>query len=128
MITDRELAIQQVRRLSSGGDIDRSKPLKFTFNGSPYQGFAGDTVASALLANGIDVVGRSFKYSRPRGIMTAGIDEPNKQRVRHHEQHANQRDQQPFCLISHGSRPDLYRYSSKAKWHDRLAFRQRTQF
>jgi len=46
-------------------------------NGSPYQGYEGDTVASALLANGINVVGRSFKYSRPRGIMTAGIDEPN---------------------------------------------------
>ena len=77
MITDRELRIQQVRRLSTGGDIDRAKPLRFTYNGSPLQGYEGDTVASALLANGIDIVGRSFKYSRPRGIMTAGIDEPN---------------------------------------------------
>jgi len=64
-------------RLSAGGRIDRSRPLGFSFDGRAYQGFAGDTVASALLANGVHLVGRSFKYHRPRGIVTAGIEEPN---------------------------------------------------
>ncbi len=64
-------------RLPEGGRIDRSQPLNFTFNGSRHQGFAGDTLASALLANGIHLVGRSFKYHRPRGIVTAGAEEPN---------------------------------------------------
>jgi heterotetrameric sarcosine oxidase alpha subunit len=64
-------------RLPSGGRIDRSKPVDFTFDGKPMQGFAGDTVASALLANGRQLVGRSFKYHRPRGILTAGAAEPN---------------------------------------------------
>lgn len=69
--------MSQVNRLSQGGRIDRSQPLTFTFNGQSYQGFAGDTLAAALLANGVDVVGRSFKYSRPRGIVAAGAEEPN---------------------------------------------------
>jgi sarcosine oxidase subunit alpha len=64
-------------RLSAGGRIDRSQPRSFRFNGETYRGFAGDTLASALLANGIHFVGRSFKYHRPRGIMTAGPEEPN---------------------------------------------------
>jgi len=64
-------------RLASGGLIDRSRLLSFTFNGRRLQGYEGDTLASALLANGIRVVGRSFKYHRPRGIVTAGADEPN---------------------------------------------------
>ncbi|AOF94362.1 sarcosine oxidase subunit alpha family protein [Sinorhizobium sp. RAC02] len=64
-------------RLSRGGRIDRAKPLDFTFDGKPMQGFAGDTLASALLANGRQLVGRSFKYHRPRGILTAGAAEPN---------------------------------------------------
>lgn len=63
-------------RLSSGGRIDRSRPLRFTFDGKAYSGFDGDTLASALLANGIHLLGRSFKYHRPRGIMTAGPEEP----------------------------------------------------
>ena len=65
------------RRLASGGRLNRSQPLSFTFNGRAYSGFAGDTLASALLANGVVCVGRSFKYHRPRGILTAGIEEPN---------------------------------------------------
>jgi sarcosine oxidase, subunit alpha len=69
--------MSQVNRLSQGGRIDRSQPLTFKFNGETYQGFAGDTLAAALLANGVDVVGRSFKYSRPRGIVAAGAEEPN---------------------------------------------------
>ncbi|MCB2079876.1 MAG: (2Fe-2S)-binding protein, partial [Novosphingobium sp.] len=53
-------------RLASGGLIDRSQPLRFTFDGKPYSGFAGDTLASALIANDVRLVGRSFKYHRPR--------------------------------------------------------------
>lgn len=65
-------------RLSDGaGRIDRSKPLTFTYDGQTYRGYQGDTLASALLANGVKLVGRSFKYHRPRGIMTAGSEEPN---------------------------------------------------
>ncbi len=64
-------------RLPTGGRIDRSKKLSFTFDGKSYQGFAGDTLASALLANGVKLVGRSFKYHRPRGILSAGSEEPN---------------------------------------------------
>jgi sarcosine oxidase subunit alpha len=66
-----------VSRLRQGGLIDRSKPFRFTFDGKPYQGFAGDTLASALLANDVSLVARSFKYHRPRGIFSAGSDEPN---------------------------------------------------
>jgi len=61
----------------SGGLIDRSKPLTFNWNGAALEGFAGDTLASALLANGHHLVGRSFKYHRPRGIFSAGSEEPN---------------------------------------------------
>ncbi|RKD75776.1 2Fe-2S iron-sulfur cluster-binding protein, partial [Kushneria marisflavi] len=67
----------QSNRLSAGGRIDRSHGLEFTFNGQRYQGYAGDTLASALLANGVDIVNRSFKYSRARGIVAAGAEEPN---------------------------------------------------
>ena len=61
----------------SGGLIDRSSPMRFTFNGKRMEGYAGDTLASALLANGQKLVGRSFKYHRPRGILSAGPEEPN---------------------------------------------------
>jgi sarcosine oxidase, subunit alpha len=64
-------------RLPDGGRIDRSAPLRFTFDGKTYRGFAGDTLASALLANGVSVFGRSFKYHRPRGVVGAGAEEPN---------------------------------------------------
>jgi sarcosine oxidase subunit alpha len=64
-------------RMASGGRIDRSAPLQFTFDGRSYDGFAGDTLASALLANGVHHAARSFKYHRPRGIMTAGAEEPS---------------------------------------------------
>ncbi|MDQ7249980.1 sarcosine oxidase subunit alpha family protein [Dongia sedimenti] len=65
------------RRLPSGGRIDRNRPVGFTLDGKRYRGFAGDTLASALLANDVTLVGRSFKYHRPRGIMSAGVEEPN---------------------------------------------------
>lgn len=64
-------------RVDGKGRIDRNQPLNFKFNGKSFQGFQGDTLASALLANNIRLVGRSFKYHRPRGIMTDGSEEPN---------------------------------------------------
>ncbi len=64
-------------RLDNGGRIDRASPMRFSFDGRSYFGYAGDTLASALLANGVHLVGRSFKYHRPRGIMTAGAEEPS---------------------------------------------------
>lgn len=65
-------------RIAQGGArIDRSRKLKFKFNGSSFEGYAGDTLASALLANGIDVFSRSWKYHRPRGVITCGIEEPS---------------------------------------------------
>ena len=64
-------------RLEHGGRIDRSKPLAFTYNGREMRGFQGDTLASALLASGVNIVGRSFKYHRPRGIVGCGPEEPN---------------------------------------------------
>ena len=64
-------------RLANQGAIDRTRPLAFAYDGTRYEGYAGDTLASALLANGIHLVGRSFKYHRPRGIYSAGVEEPN---------------------------------------------------
>ena len=64
-------------RMSKGGQIDRSTPVDFSFDGRSYQGFAGDTLASALLANNVRLIGRSFKYHRPRGLIAAGSEEPN---------------------------------------------------
>ncbi|TIT62806.1 MAG: sarcosine oxidase subunit alpha family protein [Mesorhizobium sp.] len=61
----------------AGGLIDRSQTLNFTFDGQRYHGHAGDTLASALLANGVRLMGRSFKYHRPRGVLSAGSEEPN---------------------------------------------------
>ncbi|CAI8392538.1 MAG: Sarcosine oxidase subunit alpha [Alphaproteobacteria bacterium UBA4588] len=62
-------------RFASGGLIDRKKPITFQYDGMPVQGFAGDTIASALMASGHQIVGRSFKYHRPRGINSAGPEE-----------------------------------------------------
>ncbi|MFA5520753.1 MAG: sarcosine oxidase subunit alpha family protein [Castellaniella sp.] len=67
----------QAYRLPTGGRIRRDQPLSFEFNGQTFQGMAGDTLASALLANGVHFVARSFKYHRPRGIVSAGVEEPN---------------------------------------------------
>ncbi len=64
-------------RLGQGGRIDRARTVRFTFDGAAYEGLAGDTLASALLANGVTLFGRSFKYHRPRGIVGAGVEEPN---------------------------------------------------
>jgi heterotetrameric sarcosine oxidase alpha subunit len=64
-------------RLPQGGLVERGQTLDFSFDGTVYSGHPGDTLASALLANGVRLVGRSFKYHRPRGIFSAGIEEPN---------------------------------------------------
>ena len=70
-------AMRQSRRLSTGGLVDRRVVLPFRFDGRDFSGLGGDTLASALLANGVRLVGRSFKYHRPRGIQAAGSEEPN---------------------------------------------------
>ncbi|MDE2339464.1 MAG: (2Fe-2S)-binding protein, partial [Alphaproteobacteria bacterium] len=64
-------------RLDQGGWMARGTPVRFTFDGRSFSGFAGDTLASALLANGVMLFGRSFKYHRPRGVLGAGVEEPN---------------------------------------------------
>ena len=64
-------------RTIKGGLIDRDNVFDFSFDGILMQGYRGDTLASALLANGVHLAGRSFKYHRPRGIMTAGSEEPS---------------------------------------------------
>jgi sarcosine oxidase subunit alpha len=69
--------VTQPHRLAQGGRIDRARVLRFRFDGRDYEGHPGDTLASALLANGVKIVGRSFKYHRPRGIFSAGPEEPS---------------------------------------------------
>lgn len=64
-------------RINGKGLVDRTKPVRFRFDGKDYAGYKGDTLASALLANDVRLVGRSFKYHRPRGVLTAGSEEPN---------------------------------------------------
>ena len=64
-------------RLERGGLVDRGRPLNFTFDGARFKGLEGDTLASALIASGVNVMGRSFKYHRRRGVVTAGASEPN---------------------------------------------------
>ena len=71
------MANAQPNRLPRGGRIDRSRPLAFSFDGKAREGFAGDTLASALMACGVSLVGRSFKLRRPRGIVASGAEEPN---------------------------------------------------
>ena len=69
--------MSQSHRISNEGLLNRNKEISFKFNGKRYTGYEGDTLASALLANGVHLVGRSFKYHRPRGFFGAGVDEPN---------------------------------------------------
>lgn len=71
------MTVKQAFRTPAGGRIRRDRTLSFTFDRRPYTGCAGDTLASALLANDAHLVGRSFKYHRPRGILAAGVEEPN---------------------------------------------------
>ena len=67
---------QPWRLADAGSGIDRAHPIAFEYDGRQYEGYAGDTLASALLANGVHLVARSFKYHRPRGILAAGAEEP----------------------------------------------------
>jgi len=85
--------MSQTYRLNNSGQINRDKKISFKFNGKKYFGYEGDTLASALLANGIHLVGRSFKYHRPRGFFGAGVDEPYAivQMVRNKETEPNVR-------------------------------------
>ena len=64
-------------RLNNNKNLNKKKQISFYFDGIKYQGYEGDTLASALLANNIHLIGRSFKYHRPRGIISAGCEEPN---------------------------------------------------
>lgn len=72
-----DVTAEQPNRLKEGGLIDRLQPLGFQFDGRRYSGYPGDTLASALLGSGVRLFGRSFKYHRPRGVLTASSDEPN---------------------------------------------------
>ena len=65
------------RLKNKGHFVDLDKPIKFTFDGKECYGFQGDTLASAMIANGENMKARSFKYHRPRGVYTAGPEEPN---------------------------------------------------
>ena len=65
------------RLLKSGVLVDPEKKMEFSFDGKNYFGFSGDSLASALLANNEILVGRSFKYHRPRGLVASGVEEPN---------------------------------------------------
>jgi len=69
--------MSQTFRIEKIGYVNREKKISFKFNGKKYFGYKGDTLASALLANGVHLVGRSFKYHRPRGFIGAGVEEPN---------------------------------------------------
>lgn len=71
------MTVSNPRRLTNGGRIDRNQPLNFRFNGKKYSGFRGDTLATALMANGVDAISRSFKYHRPRGIQSSGYADVN---------------------------------------------------
>src|SRR3569623_2781315 len=64
-------------RIPGAGRLSQAKTARFSFDGQSYEGIEGDTLASALLANGVALGGRSFKYHRPRGILSAGAEEPN---------------------------------------------------
>jgi len=64
-------------RLASGGRIDRTRPIRFSFNGAPYRGYEGDTLAAALLGNDVRVIAHSVTYGRPRGVFSAGVEEPS---------------------------------------------------
>ena len=69
--------MSQSYRINNEGLLNRNKEISFKFNGAKYTGYEGDTLASALLSNGVHLFGRSFKYHRPRGIISAGCEEPN---------------------------------------------------
>ena len=112
------------QRLEQGGEIDRSRALRFRFDGQEFSGFAGDTVASALLADGVQILGRSFKYHRPRGLLGAGWEEPNALLdLRHGSRHdPNARITRE--VLEEGMELRSVHASGSAA-HDRLAFLDR---
>ncbi|MGD8710166.1 MAG: 2Fe-2S iron-sulfur cluster-binding protein, partial [Ectothiorhodospiraceae bacterium] len=71
------MSTAQEFRLPQGGTVNRERPVTVTFDGREYAGYEGDTLASLLLANGVRLMGRSFKYHRPRGVLSIGSEEPN---------------------------------------------------
>jgi sarcosine oxidase subunit alpha len=80
--------VKQSHRAPTGGQVERTRPLRFTFDGESFEGYAGDTLASALLANGVRLFGRSFKYHRRRGVLGIGAEEPNALiSLRHRDRH-----------------------------------------
>jgi sarcosine oxidase subunit alpha len=93
-------------RRVDGGLIDRSRELRFSFDGREYSGFEGDTLASALLANNVSVMGRSFKYHRPRGVMSAGSEESNA-----------------LLAVGEGERHEPNLVATRVKLHDGLIAR-----
>src|SRR6267142_1690510 len=98
------------RRLPEGGRIDRTRRIPFRFDGTAYEGFAGDSVASALLAAGVRLVGRSFRLHRPRGVLSSGLEESNALvhvRVGHYEEPNVRATLMPL-------RPDLEVFSQNA--------------
>ncbi len=110
-----------VIRLPSGGEIDRRSPIGFTFDGRHLSGLAGDTIASALLANNVRIVGRSFKYHRPRGVFSAGIEEPNATLdLRHGSRHDPNAHATIEPLAEGMAIASIHALGSAA--HDRLAF------
>ncbi len=98
-------------RLDKGGIINRSEKYAFTFDGTKFVGHDGDTLASALIANGVKLVGRSFKYHRPRGILTAGSEEPNA-----------------LMEIGEGARRDPNTRATTVELHDGLVARSQNRF
>jgi methylglutamate dehydrogenase subunit C len=94
-------------RLASGGLIDRSNTIGFTFDGSSLSGHAGDTLASALLANDRLLVGRSFKYHRPRGIVTAGPSERGAIRTRRQRSPSSMTALRPPARIAGRASPSI---------------------
>ncbi|MBV9912263.1 MAG: (2Fe-2S)-binding protein, partial [Sinobacteraceae bacterium] len=94
------------RRLDSGGRINREHTLRFKLDGRLLAGCGGDSLASAVLANGITLVGRSFKYHRPRGILSAGIEEPNA-----------------LVAVGEGARTDTNSRATMVELHDGLVAR-----
>src|SRR3546814_20289884 len=76
--TSRSAGVSGRMRLPQGGLVERDRVVSFTFNGKSYKGLGGDTLAAALLATGVHLVGRSFKYHWPRGVVRAGAEEANE--------------------------------------------------
>ncbi|MGH7211583.1 MAG: 2Fe-2S iron-sulfur cluster-binding protein, partial [Acetobacteraceae bacterium] len=98
-------------RLATGGLIDRARTLRFSFDGRRYAGHPGDTLASALLASGVRLVGRSFKLHRPRGILSAGPEEPNA-----------------LVELREGARREPNTPATVAEWYDGLRARSQNRF